>query len=58
MPRSSVKTSESRFRSGILGEDIKWNITKFLVSRDGKVIKKYASAKKPEKIEKDILKLL
>ncbi len=40
---------------GVLGsEAIKWNFTKFLVGRDGKVIKRYAPATKPEKIEQDI----
>lgn len=40
---------------GVLGsEAIKWNFTKFLVGRDGKVIKRYAPATKPEKIEADI----
>lgn len=40
---------------GVLGsEAIKWNFTKFLVGRDGKVVKRYAPATKPEKIEQDI----
>jgi glutathione peroxidase len=44
---------------GILGsKTIKWNFTKFLVNRDGTVVKRFASATKPEAIEKDILKLL
>ena len=38
--------------------DIKWNFTKFLVSRDGTVVERYAPVTKPEKIESDILKLL
>lgn len=38
--------------------DIKWNFTKFLVDREGKVIKRYAPTVKPEEIEQDILKLL
>ena len=45
-------------RGGFLGNDIKWNFTKFLVSRDGSVIERYSPATKPEKIESDILKLL
>ncbi len=45
--------------SGILGTDIiKWNFTKFLVDRNGKVIKRYSPSTEPEEIEKDILKLL
>lgn len=45
-------------KGGFLGNDIKWNFTKFLVSRDGRVVDRYGSLTKPEKIEKDILKLL
>lgn len=40
------------------GRNIKWNFTKFLVSRDGSVIKRYAPATKPMKIEKDIVEML
>ena len=45
-------------QGGFLGDDIKWNFTKFLVSRDGTVVGRYAPVTKPEKIEEDILKLL
>jgi len=45
-------------KGGLLGNDIKWNFTKFLVSRDGTVVERYAPVTKPEKIEGDILKLL
>lgn len=44
--------------SGILGGKIKWNFTKFLIDRDGKVVKRFAPTTKPEKIEKDIERLL
>ena len=45
--------------TGILGsEGIKWNFTKFLVGKDGKVIKRYGSIDTPEKIDKDIAALL
>jgi glutathione peroxidase len=44
---------------GILGtEAIKWNFTKFLLGRDGKVVKRYATATKPEAITRDIEQLL
>ena len=44
---------------GALGTTfIKWNFTKFLVDREGNVIRRYASATKPEEIESDILELL
>ena len=40
---------------GILGtKGIKWNFTKFLVGRDGRVIKRYAPNDSPESITKDI----
>lgn len=44
---------------GVLGsEAIKWNFTKFLIDRDGKVVRRYASADTPEKIDKDLATLL
>lgn len=44
---------------GIFGtEAIKWNFTKFLVDRNGKVIKRYPPTSKPEDLEKDIQALL
>ena len=44
---------------GLLGtESIKWNFTKFLIDRDGKVITRYGSSTKPADIAKDIEKLL
>jgi glutathione peroxidase len=44
---------------GLLGiEAIKWNFTKFLVDRNGKVVKRYAPTTKPEAIVEDIEKLL
>jgi glutathione peroxidase len=40
---------------GILGSKaIKWNFTKFLVGKDGRVIKRYAPQDAPEKMAKDI----
>ncbi len=44
---------------GLLGtKNIKWNFTKFLVDKDGKVLKRYGSATKPESLREDIEKLL
>lgn len=45
-------------KSGLLGDKIKWNFTKFLIGKDGTVIKRYASTTKPEKIADDIEKAL
>ncbi len=40
---------------GILGtEGIKWNFTKFLIGRDGRVIKRYAPNDAPQSLAKDI----
>lgn len=41
-----------------LGKDIKWNFTKFLVSKDGKTIRRYAPTTKPEKLRATIEQLL
>ncbi|HET9500203.1 MAG TPA: glutathione peroxidase [Marmoricola sp.] len=41
-------------KGGLLGDKIKWNFTKFLVGRDGKVIKRYAPTTAPEKLTGDI----
>lgn len=44
---------------GVLGtEAIKWNFTKFLVDKSGKVVKRYGSMDTPEKIDGDIAALL
>ena len=44
---------------GLLGsKSIKWNFTKFLVNKDGKVLKRFAPKDTPEKIAKDVKALL
>ncbi len=44
---------------GLMGSKaIKWNFTKFLIDRHGKVVRRYAPADRPETIAKDIEKLL
>jgi glutathione peroxidase len=46
-------------KAGVFGtEAIKWNFTKFLVDRSGRVVKRYASVDTPEKIDKDVSALL
>jgi len=44
--------------SGFLGSKIKWNFTKFLISPEGKPLKRYAPGTKPAVIEKEIKKIL
>ncbi len=39
---------------GLLGQGIKWNFTKFLVGRNGQVIKRYAPNEAPEALRQDI----
>jgi glutathione peroxidase len=46
-------------RKGVFGsKNIKWNFTKFLINKEGNVVKRYGPNKKPETIETDIRKLL
>ena len=48
-----------RARRGLLGSQaIKWNFTKFLVGRDGEVLRRYAPSETPAQIETDIVPLL
>ncbi|MGC2208907.1 MAG: glutathione peroxidase [Candidatus Korobacteraceae bacterium] len=43
---------------GLLNDNIKWNFTKFLVDREGKVLDRFAPMTNPKAIEKDIAKVL
>lgn len=44
---------------GFLGSKrVKWNFTKFLIGRDGRVVRRFGSSTTPEAIEKAVLKLL
>ncbi|MBQ6355404.1 glutathione peroxidase [Candidatus Saccharibacteria bacterium] len=45
-------------KPGKLGKAIKWNFTKFLVDKNGNVMKRYAPTVEPEKIEGEIKELL
>lgn len=38
-------------KGGFLGDGIKWNFTKFLVNKEGKVVERYAPTTSPLKIE-------
>ena len=46
-------------QKGLLGtEAVKWNFTKFLVGRDGTVLRRYAPTDTPDRIESDLIPLL
>nr|AFI55002.1 GPX1b [Chlorella sp. NJ-18] len=45
-------------QGGLLTSDIKWNFTKFLVDRNGNVVKRYGSTTTPRQIESDVKKLI
>jgi glutathione peroxidase len=47
-----------REKSGLFGSSIKWNFTKFLIDRSGKVVGRYAPTTSPESLTKDIEVLL
>jgi glutathione peroxidase len=47
-----------REKSGLLGPSIKWNFTKFLVDRSGKVVARHAPTARPEGLRKEIEALL
>jgi len=45
-------------KGSLFGENIKWNFSKFLVDKEGRVVERYAPTTSPLSIEKDIKKLL
>ena len=45
-------------KGGIFGNAIKWNFTKFLIDRQGNVVKRYSPTTTPAKMEEEIKKLL
>ena len=45
-------------KGGVLGDAIKWNFTKFLIDRSGRVVRRYAPTVSPAAIEADIRALL
>jgi len=44
--------------TGLLGEKVKWNFTKFLVAKDGTILKRFAPTTTPEQIRDEIASLL
>jgi glutathione peroxidase len=45
-------------KGGLITDDIKWNMTKFLLDKDGQVVSRYPPQTNPNDIEADIVKLL
>ena len=45
-------------KGGVMGNNIKWNFTKFLVDREGNVVDRFGSATTPEKIDMKVKELL
>jgi len=45
-------------KKGLLGSNIKWNFTKFLIDKEGNVVKRFGPTIKPESMKEDIKKLL
>lgn len=45
-------------QGGLLGNEIKWNFTKFLVDREGRVVDRFAPQKEPKALEEKIKALL
>jgi len=45
-------------KNGIMGNNIKWNFTKFLIDSKGNVVERFAPTVEPKKIEEYISKLL
>ena len=43
---------------GLLGRKIKWNFTKFLIGRDGKVLARFPPTAKPEALDREIERVL
>lgn len=45
-------------KGGLVGSAIKWNFTKFLVDRDGNVVKRFAPATTPEQLAEEVAAIL
>lgn len=56
--KAAQKLFKSISKSVEKESDIMWNFTKFLISRDGTVVKRFAPTTTPEEMEKDIQELL
>ena len=55
---SPLYTFLKKEKGGLLGAAIKWNFTKFLINREGTVIRRFAPTDTPEKIDESIVEAL
>lgn len=56
--KATMKMIEGLSSTAKKPSDIKWNFTKFLIDRSGKVVGRYSPVDKPEKIDSDVAALL
>ena len=56
--KAAMKGIEAISKTAAKPGDIKWNFTKFLISRDGRAVKRYSPTWDPADMEADIVKLL
>ena len=56
--KMAMKAVEKISKTAKKDEDIKWNFTKFLVDKEGKVIERYSPTFKPEDMEEYIKKII
>ena len=56
--KAALKLFKTISKSVEKDSDIKWNFTKFLISRDGETIKRYAPTTSPSDFEKDVEEML
>lgn len=54
-PLFKLLTEETK---GLLGKSVKWNFTKFLVDKNGNIVKRFAPTDSPSKFSKEIEKYL
>ncbi len=55
---SKFKKRLEELKQTVLGDDIRWNFTKFLVDRTGKVVGRFSPTVKPEDLDSKIAELL
>lgn len=55
---SPLYTYLKKQKNGVMGSNIKWNFTKFLVDKNGNVVERFAPTATPDKIEIKIKELL